>query len=260
MLIMLRITAVSAGAVDYLLRGSGCEHGQVQQHAPERGQAPEAQQDAAGYFLSATEHGEAPGRWLGDGLDAVGMTAGTMATEDDIRSIFGELQHPETGEQLGRAPYNFKSYGERLAAALAAEPDATPERREQIELGVKMASSKAVAYYDFTFSPVKSVSVYYAALLATGDTVGAEQVLAAHDRAVDIALGYTEQQAAYTRTGYHGKTVAGRSVGRYEAADGLIVAAFPHSTNRKNEPQIHTHAAVLNRVRTSSVDRSGSVT
>lgn len=252
MWIMLRITAVSAGAVDYLLRGSGCEHGQAQQHAPERGQEPAVQADAAGYFLSATEHGEAPGRWLGGGLDAVGMQAGTMATEDDIRSIFGELKHPETGDNLGRAPYSYKGYTERLDAALAAEPDATPERREQIELGVKMANSKAVAYYDFTFSPVKSVSVYYAALLATGETEQAAQVLAAHGRAVELALGYTEEHGAYTRTGYHGKTVGGRSVGRYEAADGLIVAAFPHSTNRKNEPQIHTHAAVLNRVRTSS--------
>jgi hypothetical protein len=37
-----------------------------------------------------------------------------------------------------------------------------------------------VAYYDFTFSPVKSVSVYYAALLAAGLTVEAEMVVAAH--------------------------------------------------------------------------------
>ena len=31
---------------------------------------------------------------------------------------------------------------------------------------------RAVAYYDLTFSPSKSVSVYYAALLAAGEVEG----------------------------------------------------------------------------------------
>ncbi|WP_103384097.1 MobF family relaxase [Pseudonocardia dioxanivorans] len=254
---MLRITAVSAGAVEYLLRGSGCaEHA----HAQERNQAPgqEAEkgagrtQDAAGYFLSAQEHGEAPGRWYGSGLGMVGMVAGSAATADDVRKIFGELKHPDTDDFLGRAPRQFKDYDARVEAAVAREPDASPERIKEIELAARTDGRKAVAYYDFTFSPVKSVSVYYTALVAAGAHAEAETVLQAHREAVDVALGHLEEHGAYVRAGYHGKTMGGRSVGRYERATGLAVIKFDHSTSRSNEPQLHCHAAVLNRAVTVS--------
>lgn len=240
---MLRITAVSAGAVDYLLKGSGCAH----EHSPEQ-----QQQDAPGYYLSATEHGEAPGMWLGDGLSTLGMAAGSAAAADDVRAVFGELKHPETGEHLGRAPRTFKGYQERLQAALAAEPEATPERQREIETSVRQGGRKATAYYDATFSPVKSVSVYHAALGAAGRVEDAAKVLEAQQFAVNVALKVAEDHAAYTRVGYHGTTANGRSVGRYERATGLIATGWLHSTNRENEPQIHTHVAILNRVQTAS--------
>lgn len=255
--VMLRITAVSAGAVDYLLKGSGCaEH----DHAKERNQEPgqEAQQgpertpDAAGYFLSAQEHGEAAGRWYGSGLDMLGMKAGSAATADDVRRVFGELKHPDTGEFLGRPPRQFKDYDARVKAALEREPNATPERIKEIRDASRTDGRKAVAYYDFTFSPVKSVSVYYTALVSAGAHEAADKVLKAHQEAVDVALGYLERHGAYVRTGYHGKTMGGRSVGRYERATGLNVIKFDHSTSRSNEPQLHCHAAVLNRVKTES--------
>ena len=109
-----------------------------------------------------------------------------------------------------------------------------------------------MAYYDLTFSPAKSVSVYYAALLAAGDVEGAAAVAAAHDRAVEVAMAYAEEHVAYTRTGYHGRTQDGRSVGRYEAGEGLVWTPWRHSTNRESEPQLHTHVGVLNRLRTLS--------
>jgi hypothetical protein len=39
----------------------------------------------------------------------------------------------------------------------------------ELELAAATDGRKAVAYYDFTFAPPKSVSVYYAALLAAGE-------------------------------------------------------------------------------------------
>ena len=75
---------------------------------------------------------------------------------------------------------------------------------------------------------------------------------AAHDRAVETAMAYAEEHIGYTRTGYHGRTQDGRSVGRYEAGEGLIWTGWKHSTNRESEPQLHTHVAVLNRLRTLS--------
>ena len=122
----------------------------------------------------------------------------------------------------------------------------------QLELAAASDGRRAVAYYDLTFSPAKSVSVYYAALLAAGDVEGAAAVAAAHDRAVEVAMAYAEEHVAYTRTGYHGRTQDGRSVGRYEAGEGLVWTRWRHSTNRESEPQLHTHVGVLNRLRTLS--------
>lgn len=274
---MLRITAVGAGAVDYLLRGSGCtdhdhEHvrerdaaaGAALEQALEPGRelgaerAPAPERGPARYFGSAVEHGEPAGRWGGRGLAGMfgaggGIDVGALASEDAVRAVFGRLQDPHFGESLGRAPRKFKDTAERVEAAVAAVgPDATPEQRRAAEVAAAADGRRAVAYYDLTFSPAKSVSVYYAALLAAGDTEGAAAVAAAHDRAVATAMGYAEEHVAYTRTGYHGRTADGRSVGRYEAGEGLVWTAWRHSTNRESEPQLHTHVGVLNRLRTVS--------
>lgn len=263
---MLRITAVSAGAVDYLIRGSGCcakdpahdhEHAMTPEQAREHEQArlrtTGPARGAARYFGSAVEHGEPAGRWGGQGLAMFGVRPGEEASEAMVRAIFGNLEDPETGDPLGRAPRKFKTTAERQKAAVAAAgPDITPEQQRQIEVTAAADGRKAVAYYDFTFSPPKSVSVYYAALMAAGDFAGAEQVARAHDRAVEVAMAYAEAHVGYTRTGYHGRTQDGRSVGRYEAGAGLIWTGWKHSTNRESEPQLHTHVAVLNRLKTLS--------
>jgi TrwC relaxase len=203
---MLRILAVSSGAVDYLIRGSGCagpEHAQdrgreqAAEHAHERSASAEVGPDrgrgAARYFGSAVEHGEPAGRWGGRGLALFGIEAGAQASEGFVRSVFGKLEDPRTGESLGRAPRTFKDTAARVEAALAAEPDATPERRRELELAAATDGRKAVAYYDFTFAPPKSVSVYYAALLAAGEVEAAAQVARAHDRAVEAAREDAEE-------------------------------------------------------------------
>lgn len=280
---MLRITAIGGGAVDYLIRGSGCcadrghehDHGQqldagreaTLRQGHERAHvrtAEGAEQDrshergAARYFGSAVEHGEPAGRWGGRGAAGLfGVEVGAEASEDAVRAAFGRLEDPTSGESLGRAPRKFKTTAERVTAATAAATaaagaDITPEQRRQLELAAANDGRKAVAYYDCTFSPPKSVSVYYAALLAAGDTDGAARVAAAHDRAVERAMAYAEDHVGYVRSGYHGRTQDGRSVGRYEAGEGLIWTKWRHSTNRESEPQLHTHVAVLNRLRTLS--------
>ena len=150
----------------------------------------------------------------------LGVQAGTAATEAQVRAVFGRLEHPtrvdaKTGEplSLGSRPRTFQSRDERVARALAAEPDATEERRAEIRNEVYAQTRKAVAYYDLTFSPVKSVSVYWTALLEAGRDAEAADVVAAHRAGVAAAMAYVEQQAAYVRSGYHGKTTLG-AVGR----------------------------------------------
>ena len=253
---MLRITSVSPGAVDYLLRGSGCAEHEHAGEASAGGGGRTA--DAVGYLLAGAAT-EPAGVWGGEGLSMLGVQAGTAATEAQVRAVFGRLEHPtrvdaKTGEplSLGSRPRTFQSRDERVAQALAAEPDATEERRAEIRNEVYAQTRKAVAYYDLTFSPVKSVSVYWTALLEAGRDAEAANVVAAHRAGVAAAMAYVEQQAAYVRSGYHGKTTSGQSVGVYEQARGLAWIRWDHSTSRAQQPQLHSHVTVLNRAETSS--------
>src|SRR5207247_1743394 len=72
--------------------------------------------------------------------------------------------------------------------------------------------------------------------LADGDTRSA--VSAAHDAAVDEALGYLEREACFVRRGHAGAV--------REPAGGFVVAAFQHHSSRAGDPLLHTHAVVAN--------------
>ncbi len=263
---VLRVTAIGAGSVEYLLRGCGCaEH----EHAPKlelghelghqhdhkqglsRGEA-EARERAGAEYLVGSSAGEPAGEWWGAGLDMVGFEAGSAAAADDVRMVFGQLMHPSSTAEnpvfLGSKPRVFKSTQERIAAGLAAEPDASEERIWEIKNTIGADGRKAVAYYDLTYSAPKSVSVYYAALLAGGRHADAERLLQVHRAAVNKAMEYVQGQVAWTRVGYHGRTRDGRSVGQYMQATGLVGIRFDHRTSRAQEPQLHAHFAVLNRV------------
>ncbi len=249
---MLSITAVSAGAIDYLLKGSGCA-GHDHRSADREGAA--AQPAGAEYLVSSAAR-EPAGVWFGAGLPMVGMIAGEHARADDVRAVFGHLRHPASSEEepvlLGRAPRTFAAVEERIERAWAAEPDAGEERRQEIAHQVRGDRRKAVGYYDLTFSPVKSVSVYWAALMSQARYNEAELVVRAHREAIAEAMAWAEGEVAWTRVGYHGRTASGRSVGRYEHASGLVWTRWDHSTSRACEPQLHSHVAVLNRVVTAS--------
>jgi len=81
---------------------------------------------------------------------------------------------------------------------------------------------------DLTFSPDKSVSV---AALVKGD----ERVIGAHISAVKDAVGMLEEHA-----------VDYRKDGEKQAGDNVTAALFTHETSRANDPQLHTHAVLMN--------------
>ena len=87
--------------------------------------------------------------------------------------------------------------------------------------------------WDLTFSAPKSVSVLWA--LAPKD-VRAE-LEAAHRQAVEVALKFLEETTGLTRRGKGGA--------RMECAD-LVFALFPHYSSRALDPQVHTHALLIN--------------
>lgn len=95
-------------------------------------------------------------------------------------------------------------------------------------------NSERVPAYDCVFSPTKSVSIIWAA----ADSNERIKIQSAHDNAVKTALQFLEMHAAYTRRGHNG--------GHYEQLSGLVIATYQHSTSREQDPQLHTHAVILN--------------
>lgn len=105
------------------------------------------------------------------------------------------------------------------------------------------ARTTAVAGYDLTFSPVKSLSALWA--IAPIDV--ADVVEECHDAAVADALKWLESHATFTRSGTNG-------VAQVDTT-GLLGAAFTHRDSRAGDPDLHTHVAISNKVAT--VDASG---
>jgi conjugative relaxase-like TrwC/TraI family protein len=98
--------------------------------------------------------------------------------------------------------------------------------------------TQAVAGYDLTFSPVKSVST----LWAVADPIVAAVIEQAHQAAVKDALAFIERHALFTRTGPQGI--------RQVNVRGLVATAFAHRDSRAGDPDLHTHVAVANKVQT----------
>src|SRR3954471_3048901 len=99
-------------------------------------------------------------------------------------------------------------------------------------------ATSAVAGFDLTFSPVKSVSALWA--LAPRDV--AAEIRLAHEAAVADTLSWLEHEVAYTRVGRGGV--------RHVKTRGLVAAAFTHRDSRAGDPDLHTHVAVSNKVQT----------
>ncbi len=94
-----------------------------------------------------------------------------------------------------------------------------------------------VTGFDLTFSAPKSVS----ALWALGNQETAAEAMAAHRAAVRAGLGYLDAHAALSRRGTDGVEQVGSA--------GMVAAVFDHRSSRAGDPQLHTHALVLNKVR-----------
>lgn len=86
--------------------------------------------------------------------------------------------------------------------------------------------------WDLTFSAPKSVSVL-------AEITGNRELFRAHNDALKEAVSWLEEEAAtIRRTGWLGK--------KTELTGNLVVALFQHDTSRAQDPQLHTHALVLN--------------
>ncbi len=147
---------------------------------------------------------------------------------------------------VGEAPGRWHGRG---LAELGLQPGARVGERELEALfsrGLHPATGErlgrawradAVTGFDLTFSAPKSVSAMWA--LGNADLAGA--ALAAHQAAAEAGLGYLDTHAGLSRRGTDGVEQIGTA--------GLAVALFDHRTSRAGDPQLHTHALVVNKVR-----------
>lgn len=181
--------------------------------------------------------------------------------------------------KLGRAFPKYTKHSDMLAALAAEEKtfrareDRLPneEERGRIALSVgtaffenehgrpavdgkevigwvnrKQASvQQAVAGYDMTFSPTKSVSV----LWALADKETAQKIAAAHHEAVAEAMGWVEQNALYTRVGKRGV--------KQVKTNGLVASEFTHFDTRSGDPDLHSHVLVANKVQVAEGEHAG---
>jgi len=143
------------------------------------------------------------GEWIGLGAERLGL-AGKVRAEDFLRLC--ENQHPVTGEQL-------------------------TQRQNSVRIdGTKITANRRI-FYDFTFSPPKSVSI-------VGFLGDDQRIFEAHARAVQSALKEFEVFAA-TRVRVGGA--------RKERVTGnFLTAMFTHDTSRALDPHLHTHCIVFN--------------
>lgn len=132
---------------------------------------------------------------------------------------------------------------ERFAADHGRPPADDRELSGYIARNTRAATT-AVAGYDVTFSPVKSVSTLWAITPLEVATTIEE----AHDAAVADALAFLEERAAFTRTGHDG-------IAQVDTT-GLIAAAFTHRDSRAGDPDLHTHVAISNKV--AHIDANGA--
>ena len=143
------------------------------------------------------------GEWVGVGAARLGLS-GEVQTDDFLRLC--ENENPSTGETLTQ----------RLNTTRTEDG--------------KNASNRRI-FYDFTFSPPKSVSI-------AGFVGKDERILEAHERAVKSAVREFEAFAA-TRI-----RVGGAQNDRLTG--NFVSALFTHDTSRALDPHLHTHCIVFN--------------
>jgi conjugative relaxase-like TrwC/TraI family protein len=159
--------------------------------------------DLGDYYLKDGERVEAPGRWV-RGAATVGCEPVAPVTGDALRALM-QVRRPDTGKPLRRAG----------------------------------ASGEAVAALDATFSAPKTVSAVWA-IASAGLRA---EIEAAHERAVDRALGYAIERVAMIR-----ERVGREQVIHQTAAD-VVATSWRHTTaravgDRPPDPQLHSHVLV----------------
>src|SRR5450631_545950 len=224
------------------------------------------------------ERGETPGQWIGSGMAGIdGLDAGDVVTAQQMQAPGLSDRDYQGVTRLG-VPFQVFSgdvsafrlevakpiAGVNEAAGLPGDWPVPADQRAQVRTEVareffvaehgrqpqdarelagliarhSRPKTQAVAGFDLTFSPVKSVST----LWAIADPQVAARIELAHQGAVKDALAFIEAHALFTREGTNGV--------RQVDVQGMVATAFTHRDSRTGDPDLHTHVAVANKVQT----------
>lgn len=142
------------------------------------------------------------GEWYGEAAAKLGLSG--KVGEKEFLALCEGL-HPGTGEWL-------------------------TARKNSTRLDDGEVASNRRVFYDFTFSPPKSVSVV--ALIQD------VRIIELHNRAVRMAMLELEKfaETRVRQDGQDGERTTGN----------LVVASFQHDTSREQDPHLHTHCVVFN--------------
>src|SRR5262249_12067937 len=153
---------------------------------------------------------------------------------------------------LGSPPRVNAELSAIYQAKLTAHPGATADERMRLltEARAEYQGPVGVQYFDTTFSVDKTISLAHASALASAieaRTAGYRQaagqwearavgIWAEIERSVRLYVRYMQGEAAYVRTGHHGRRIDGVETGRFEDAREIPVAIFPQHTSRNGDP------------------------
>src|SRR5437870_4885055 len=143
------------------------------------------------------------GEWIGEGAKRLELS-GVVRSEEFLALC--DNQHPQTREKL------------------------TPRLNNTRRSKGQVVTNRRI-FYDFTFSPPKSVSIL--ALVAEDS-----RLIEAHHRALQIALQEFEQFASVR--------LRRKGVRDYRVTQNVVAATFTHDTSRALDPHLHTHCIVFN--------------
>ena len=198
------------------------------------------------------EAGTPPGRWLGAGIAQLAdgrITTGDEVSEEQLQLLIGMGRDPVTGDPLGHAYPVYSTPAERIEARVGAlDPELGPASRAEAVAQIeseerRRGTRKAVAGYDYTFSLPKSASVLWAVADA-----GTQALIAdAHHAAIAEVIEFMEREVVATRVGSTGAD--GGAVAQVDTF-GIAATAYDHYDSRANDPHLHTHVVVSNKVRT----------
>ncbi|TSD93751.1 AAA family ATPase [Skermania sp. ID1734] len=236
-----------------------------------------------------TAHGTPPGHWWGHGASEMGVEGQQVSEEQmlalfgeglhpDADAIIARelaagkpVKDAVAAAKLGASFAHYDTGSSAIATRLAAKISAftathrrlptqveravlrTDAAREYLQHTTDMRPSAeaindalaeekrhgraAVAGFDCVFTPQKSISL----LWGLGSVQVRETIERCHAEAVRESLELMQKEVAKTRRGKAGV--------KQIDATGLAVTLFDHYDNRAGDPNLHTHAAVSNKVR-----------